>query len=189
VFSLSSFSLTRLPPCHSKALPTRLRPRVLCVHPSAPITPSPVVQCALSRLGKDRLHGHLLLEEPRSSPGLESQRARAPATPARSRTFSPARRSPPQCAAPHNLESAQPVLSKCFHRSSPPWQARRRVAASNALACRQLPHCRYRKKWVCTEFASLLSRTTDVPALEQRFLDCGCRPEGTAASPKPVAAR
>jgi hypothetical protein len=28
-------------------MPTRLLPRVLCVHPSAPITPSPFVQCAL----------------------------------------------------------------------------------------------------------------------------------------------
>jgi len=102
--SLSSFSHAHLPlarvlslfflshsssSCHSKALPTRLRPRVLCVHPSAPITPSPVVQCALSRLGKDRLHGHLLLKEPRASPVLEIRRTRAPATPARSRTFSP----------------------------------------------------------------------------------------------------
>ena len=37
------------------------------------------------------------------------------------------------------------------------------------------------KKWVRTEVASLLSRATNVPALEQRFLDCGL-PRGTAAS-------
>jgi hypothetical protein len=53
----------------------------------------------------------------------------------------------------------------------PRGEPRRRGAASNALACRQLPHCRYRKKWVCTEIASLLSRATDVHAWKQRFLD------------------
>ena len=51
--SLSSFSrlsraLSRVffPLCHSKALPTRLLQRVLCVHPSAPITPSPCPVCS-----------------------------------------------------------------------------------------------------------------------------------------------
>jgi len=55
---------------HSKALPTRLLPRVLCVHPSAPITQSPCPVCS-----------------PVRSPGLEIRRARAPATPACSRTL------------------------------------------------------------------------------------------------------
>ena len=32
--------------------------------------------------------------------------------------------------------------SQSLPPSSPPWRAKRRVAASNALACRQLPHCR-----------------------------------------------
>ena len=64
----------------------------------------------------------------------------------RSRTFSPARRSPPQCAAPHNVRPSRATVAlEVLHRSSPPWQARRRVAASNALACRQLPHCRNRR--------------------------------------------
>ena len=101
------------------------------------------------------------------SPGLEIRRARAPpATPARSRTFSCVGR------LPSALLRTTCALSK-FSTVLPLWQARRRVAASNALACRQLPHCWYRKKWVCTEIDSLLSRATDVPALEHRFLDYG----------------
>ena len=101
------------------------------MHPSAPITPSPVVQCALSRLGKDRLHGHLLLKEPRSSPVLENRRARAPATPARSRTFSPARRSPPLRAAPHN--------PRCSAFSCPP-----RALDARSRCCRSSPARRAR---------------------------------------------
>ena len=41
--------------------------------------------------------------------------------------------------------SARNRFSRSFPPSSPPWRARRRVAASNALACRQLPHCRNRR--------------------------------------------
>jgi hypothetical protein len=37
------------------------------------------------------------------------------------------------------------VAVEVFHRPPPFWRAKRRSAASNALACRQLPHCRYRR--------------------------------------------
>jgi hypothetical protein len=69
--------------------------------------------------------------------------------------------------------SVRATVAANFSTFLPPRRAKRRGAASNALACGQLPHCRYRKKWVCTEISSLLSRTTDVPALKQRFLDYG----------------
>ena len=116
---------------------------------------------------------------PVRSPGLEIQRARAsPATPARSRTFSPAHRSPPQCAAPHNLRAlrAQPMLSKFSTVHLPPplaSQAKNRCVQRSCLpTAAALPES---KKWVCTEVASLLSRATNVPALEQlsASFDCG----------------
>ena len=37
------------------------------------------------------------------------------------------------------------VTVEVLHRPPPFWRAKRRSAASNALACRQLPHCRYRR--------------------------------------------
>jgi hypothetical protein len=71
------------------------------------------------------------------------------------------------CAPLRTTRDAAPssasVALKVLHRPPPPRRAKRRSAGSSALACRQLPHCRYRNKWVCTEFASLLSRTTNVP--------------------------
>ena len=81
---------------------------------------------------------------------------------------------------------AQPLLSKfSFSSVLPPWRAREAIRPTrpqNEITCgRQLPHCRNRRNGVCTEIASLLSRATNVPALEQRFLDCGL-PRGTAAS-------
>ena len=176
-------------------MPTCLLPRVLCVHPSAPITPSPFVQCALSRLGKDRLHGHLLLEEPRASPVLEIQRVRAPATPARSRTFSPARRSPPQCAAPHHWRcsafSCPPralrARSLCC-RSFPPstclpfWQARRRIAGSSDLACRQLPHRRNRRNGSAQKSPVCCREQQTSPRWNSASLTAVCPDRGTAAS-------
>jgi len=62
-------------------------------------------------------------------------------------------------------------------RSSPPFlpplasQTKSRCVQRSCLpTAAALPES---KKWVCTEVASLLSRATNVPALEQRFLDCG----------------
>jgi hypothetical protein len=41
-------ALNRPPPCHSITLPMRPPQRVPCAHPSAPLTPSPPHQCALT---------------------------------------------------------------------------------------------------------------------------------------------
>ena len=101
-------------------------------------------------------------------------RARLPATPSRSRIFSRARRSPPQCASPHNLRAlrAQPLLSK-FSTFLPPWRARRRVAASNALACRQLPHCRNRRNGSAQKSPVCCRVQQTSPRRNSCFLDCG----------------
>jgi hypothetical protein len=69
--------------------------------------------------------------------------------------------------------------SQSLPPSSPPWRAKRRVAASNALACRQLPHCRNRrngsaqKSPVCwrAQQTSLLGNSCS--------FDCGRLPVGT----------
>jgi hypothetical protein len=117
------------------------------------------------------------------SPGLEIRRARAPpATPARSRTFSCVGR------LPSALLRTTCALSK-FSTVLPLWQARRRVAASNALACRQLPHCRNRRNGSAQKSPVGCRVQQTSPRGNSGSVDCGCRPEGTAASPKPVAAR
>jgi hypothetical protein len=90
------------------------------------------------------------------SPGLEIRRARTPpATPARSRTFSRARRSLPQCVSPHNFVALEVFLSarnRCssdvlskFSTFLPPCRAGRTALGQSALARRQLPHCRSRR--------------------------------------------
>ena len=72
------------------------------------------------------------------------------------------------------------VAVEVFHRPPPLWRARRRSAASNALACRQLPHCRYRKKWVCTEFAkSVVAYNKRLSRGNSCSFDCGRLPVGT----------
>jgi hypothetical protein len=92
---------------------------------------------------------------------------RAPPQLQRVLALSPPRVGSLPCALLRTTRDAAPsrasVALKVLHRPPPPRRARRRSAGSSALACRQLPHCRYRNKWVCTEFASLLSRTTNVP--------------------------
>ncbi len=122
--------------CHSKALPMRLPPRVPCVHPSTPLTPSPPHQCALT--AHFTLYAfsrnHLLLHTSVLSLRTSTCALSRVLTPACSRTSTRTHRSPPRCASSHNC-----VLPR------PPWRARRKVAASNALACRQLPHCRNRR--------------------------------------------
>ena len=77
--------------------------------------------------------------------------------------------------------SARNRCSRSFPLSTclPLWQARRRIAASNALACRQLPHCRNRrngsaqKSPVCwrAQQTSLLGNSCS--------FDCGRLPVGT----------
>jgi len=116
---------------------------------------------------------------PVQSTGLEIRRARdPPATPARSRTFSHARRSPPQCASPHNLRAlrAQPLLSKFFTFTFLPPVASRAKSVWPARSCppaaAALPES---KKWGCTEVARLLaSQQTSLLGNSCSF-DCGCR--------------
>ena len=110
-------------------------------------------------------------------------RARLPATPARSRTFSPARRSPPLCAAPHNLRAllAHLLLSKFFHRPPPlgePNEESLRPTLLPADSCRTAG----------IEEMGLHRIRQSVVACNRRprvetaaFLDCGL-PRGTAAS-------
>ncbi len=149
--------LTRPPPCHSKAFPMRLPPRVPCVHPSTPLTPSPPHQFALTAHFTLRTlaqspspphqfaltahftlcvfsRNHLLLHTSVLSPLTSTCALSRALTPALARTSTHACRSPLWCDFPHNC-----VLPR------PPWRARRKVAVSNALACRQLPHCRNRR--------------------------------------------
>ena len=69
---------------------------------------------------------------------------------------------------------AQPLLSKFSTVHLPPLlasQAKNRWVQRSCLPTAAAPP--ESKKWVCTEIASLLSRATNFPALEQRFLDCG----------------
>jgi hypothetical protein len=125
-------AITRLPPCHSQALPTRLLPHVLCVHPSATITPSPFVQCAQM---PDQMHPGFPCNQlawkfgGRAIP-LQLQRVLA---------LSPTRvgRLP---SALLRTTCALSALNRCSRSfslspSSPPWRAGRRAFGQPALAC------------------------------------------------------
>ena len=67
--------------------------------------------------------------------------------------------------------------------SSPLWRARRRGAASNALAYRQLPHCRYRKKMGLHRSRQSVVSSNRRPCVETALpLTAVCPDRGTAAS-------
>jgi hypothetical protein len=135
-------ALTRLPPCHSKAQPTRLLQRVLCVHPSAPITPSPFVQCAQL---PDQMHPGFPCNQlawrfgGRAIP-LQLQRVLS-LSPTRAGRLPSALLRTTCALSAHNRSSRSFPLSP----SSPPWRAGRRAFGQPALARRQLPHCRNRR--------------------------------------------
>jgi hypothetical protein len=114
------------------------------------------------------------------SPGLEIRRAPPPpATPASSRTFSCVGR------LPSALLRTTCAISK-FSTVLPLWRARRRVAVSNALACRQLPHCRNRrngsaqKSPVCCRVQQTSPRW-NIASLTMAYLTL----QGNSTSPEP----
>ena len=155
------------PPCHSKALPTRLLQRVLCVHPSAPTTPSPCPVCSCKRLVW-KFGGHTLPPHLQRVLALSPPRVgRLPS--ALLRTTCDAAPSPARLARFVRAAVAVEVL----HRLPPPLasQAKGRVTGrwvqrSCLPTAAALPES---KKWDCTEVASLLSRATDVPTWKQRL--------------------
>jgi len=145
--------------------------------PHSRLTPSPH-QCALTSHFTLRIFSrdHLLLHTSVLSPRTSTCALSRALTPACSCTSTRPHRSPPLYASPHNCDicasspSSLSVRNSSFH-SFPPSSPFGETAKLNPF-CKSAKRSNLRstaapllksKKWVCTEFASLLSRTTDVP--------------------------